>query len=157
MDHVSKPQHGGLRQFKSLIWLNLDGNRIYKMHKHSLPLTLQTASISHNLIENFPLDIITNLPHLQWLYLRGNHIKVIPEHTFGRKLWLEKIDLGENYLRGFSKFPFNGSVYIRDLNLAFNDMKIISDHSFTGLYNYFKKTNSVVLLYFLWNFGANFK
>ncbi|CAH0547546.1 unnamed protein product [Brassicogethes aeneus] len=131
-DHISKNLHG-LRQFKSLIWLNLDGNRIYKIHKHSLPLTLQTASISHNLIENFPLDIIATLPHLQWLYLRGNHIKTIPEHTFNRKLWLEKIDLGENYLKTLPRNPFNNSVYIRDLNLALNDFRTLTANSFSGL------------------------
>lgn len=140
-DHISKNQHG-LRQFKSLIWLNLDGNRIYKIHKHSLPLTLQTASISHNLIENFPLDIITALPHLQWLYLRGNHIKTIPEHTFARKLWLEKIDLGENYLKTIPRFPFNNSVCIRDLNLAFNDFRMLSAETFSGL-----QTGRIILSY----------
>ncbi|KAJ8915740.1 hypothetical protein NQ315_004552 [Exocentrus adspersus] len=140
-DHISKNQHG-LRQFKSLIWLNLDGNRIYKIHKHSLPLTLQTASISHNLIENFPVDIIAALPHLQWLYLRGNHIKSIPEHTFARKLWLEKIDLGENYLKTIPRFPFNNSVYIRDLNLAFNDFRMLSAESFSGL-----QTGRIILSY----------
>lgn len=131
-EHISKNLHG-LRTFKSLIWLNLDGNRIYKIHKHSLPLTLQTASISHNMIENFPLEIVASLPHLQWLYLRGNHIKTIPEHTFTRKLWLEKIDLGENYLKTLPRNPFNGSVYIRDLNLAFNDFRSLTPDSFGGL------------------------
>nr|XP_015833364.1 PREDICTED: chaoptin isoform X2 [Tribolium castaneum]XP_015833366.1 PREDICTED: chaoptin isoform X2 [Tribolium castaneum]XP_015833367.1 PREDICTED: chaoptin isoform X2 [Tribolium castaneum]XP_015833368.1 PREDICTED: chaoptin isoform X2 [Tribolium castaneum]XP_015833369.1 PREDICTED: chaoptin isoform X2 [Tribolium castaneum] len=131
-DHSSKVSHG-LREFKSLIWVNLDGNRMYKIHKHSLPLTLQTASISHNLIENFPLEIVSGLPHLQWLYLRGNHIKTIPEHTFARKVWLEKIDLGENYLKSLPRSPFNSSVYIRDLNLAFNDFKTLSSQSFAGL------------------------
>ncbi|KAJ8947571.1 hypothetical protein NQ318_010083 [Aromia moschata] len=140
-EHAAKNQHG-LRQFKSLIWLNLDGNRIYKIHKHSLPLTLQTASVSHNLIENFPLDIVASLPHLQWLYLRGNHIKSIPEHTFPRKLWLEKIDLGENYLKTLPRSPFNNSVYIRDLNLAFNDFRMLTADSFAGL-----QTGRIILSY----------
>lgn len=131
-EHPSKNAHG-LRQFKSLIWLNLDGNRISKIHKHSLPLSLQTVSISHNFIENFPVEIISTLPRLQWLYLRGNHIKVIPEHTFVGKLWIEKIDLGENYLKSLSRLPFNNSVYIRDLNLAFNDIKTLTAECFSGL------------------------
>ncbi|XP_065162337.1 chaoptin-like isoform X2 [Atheta coriaria] len=131
-EHLSKSHHG-LRQFKSLIWLNVDGNRISKVHKHSLPASLQTVSLSHNLIENFPVEIIAGSSHLQWLYLRGNHIKTLPDHTFVRKLWLEKIDLGENYLKSLPKLPFNNSIYIRDLNLAFNDIKTIGSESFAGL------------------------
>jgi Leucine-rich repeat (LRR) protein len=131
-DHISKPSHG-LRQFKSLIWLNLDGNRISKIHKHSLPAALQTASVSHNLLESFPHEIVGSLPHLQWLYLRGNHIRTLPQHSFGRKLWLEKIDLGENHLKSLPRFPFNNTVYIRDLNLAFNDFKTLGDEGFAGL------------------------
>ncbi|XP_045462991.1 chaoptin-like isoform X2 [Harmonia axyridis] len=129
---VSKNSHG-LRQFKSLIWVNLDGNKIYKTHKHSLPLTLQTISISHNLIESFPVDIISTLPNLQWLYLRGNHIKSIPDHTFPKKLWVEKIDLGENELSELPNAIFNQSINIRDLNLAFNDFKTLQAGSFEGL------------------------
>ncbi|XP_060524524.1 chaoptin [Cylas formicarius] len=125
--------HAGLRQLKGLIWLNLDGNRIHKIHKHALPPALQTVSVSHNLIENFPLDIIATIPHLQWLYLRGNQIRTIPEHTFARKLWLEKIDLSENHVKALPRKPFNNSIYIRDLNMASNDFTTITDDSFAGL------------------------
>ncbi|VEN50914.1 unnamed protein product, partial [Callosobruchus maculatus] len=132
-DRTSSRNQHDLHQFKSLIWLNLDGNRIYRIHKRSLPLTLQTVSVSHNLLEYFPLDIVATLPHLQWLYLRGNHIKSLPEHTFSKKLWLEKIDLGENYLKTLPKSPFNSSVNVRDLNLAFNDFRMLTAESFSGL------------------------
>ncbi|KAF7278687.1 hypothetical protein GWI33_008096 [Rhynchophorus ferrugineus] len=132
---VSSPHisHTGLRQLKALIWLNLDGNRIHKIHKHSLPAALQTVSISHNLIENFPLDIISTIPRLQWLYLRGNHIKTIPEHTFPKKLWVQKIDLSENFLKTLPSAPFNNSIYIKDLNLAMNDFTAVTAASFSGL------------------------
>lgn len=131
-DHLSKNLHG-LHQFKSLIWLNLDGNRITKIHRHSLPSGLQTFSVSHNFIENFPVEIISSLAHLQWLYLRGNHIKVVPEYTFPGKRWIEKIDLGENYLKTLPRAPFNNSAYVRDLNLAFNDIKTLTAECFSGL------------------------
>lgn len=131
LDHASRMH--GLRQFKTLIWLNLDSNRISRVHKHSLPPGLQTLSISHNLLENFPIEVVASLPHLQWLYLRGNHITLLPEHTFQRKLWLEKIDLSENSLRTLPRKPFNNSVYVRDLNLAFNNIQILSAESLAGL------------------------
>ncbi|KAL3285423.1 hypothetical protein HHI36_019525 [Cryptolaemus montrouzieri] len=131
-ERISKNFHG-LRQFKSLIWINLDGNRIYRIHKHSLPVTLKTISISHNIVENFPIDIITTMPDLQWLYLRGNHIRTIPEHTFTKRLWIEKIDLGENNLRELPTPLFNNSVSIRDLNLAFNNFQTLKGGTFTGL------------------------
>ncbi|KAG5874642.1 hypothetical protein JTB14_001995 [Gonioctena quinquepunctata] len=140
-DHTSKTRHG-LNQFKSLIWLNLDGNRIHKIHKQSLPTALQTASISHNLIELFPSELVSNLPHLQWLYLRGNHIKSIPDYTFPRRLWMEKIDLGENFLKFLPRFPFNNSICIRDMNLAHNDFRTLTSESFAGL-----ETRRIILSY----------
>lgn len=84
-------------------------------------------------MENFPAEIISTLPHLQWLYLRGNHIRTIPEHTFPGKLWVEKVDLGENYIKILPRVPFNNSVYVRDLNLAFNDLKTLTAECFSGL------------------------
>lgn len=132
-DAEHMPRTHGLRHFKQLIWLNLDSNRITKVHKHSFPPGLQTLSVSYNLLENFPLEVITGLPHLQWLYLRGNHITFLPEHTFHRKLRLEKIDLSENALKTLPRTPFNNSVYVRDLNLAFNNIRILSTESFQGL------------------------
>ncbi|KAG5880820.1 hypothetical protein JTB14_019464 [Gonioctena quinquepunctata] len=131
-DHNLKKQHS-LQQFKSLIWLKLDGNRIHKIHERSFPITLKTASLSHNLLDAFPLEIIETCSHLQWLYLRGNHIRTLPIYTSPRKLWLEKIDLGENYLDSLPKFLFNKSISIRDLNLAFNDFTTLTADSFSGL------------------------
>ncbi|CAG9824366.1 unnamed protein product [Phaedon cochleariae] len=130
-NHNPKNSHT-LQQFKSLIWLNLDGNRIHKIHERSLPLTLKTISISHNLLDRFPLELINSV-HLQWLYLRGNHIETLPRYTSSRKLWLEKIDLGENYLEALPRHPFNKSVCIRDFNLAHNDFKTVTADSFSGL------------------------
>ncbi|KAF5270788.1 hypothetical protein FQA39_LY18871 [Lamprigera yunnana] len=123
----------GFHQFKSLVWLNLDGNKLSKIYKHSLPVSLQTLSVSHNLIENFPLDSILTLPRLQWLYLRGNHIESLPDHKFESKLRLEKIDLGENDLRTLPRLLFNTSVYVRDLNLAFNDLNGLIAETFLGV------------------------
>ncbi|CAH1119390.1 unnamed protein product [Phaedon cochleariae] len=131
-DLSSKKSHG-LRQLKSLIWLNLDGNRIYNLQKLSLPATLQTASLSHNLIDIFPTHILSSLPQLQWLYLRGNHIKTLPDHTFSKRLWIEKIDLAENFLKVLPRSPFNNSVRVRDLNLAHNDFRMLTAESFNGL------------------------
>ncbi|KAK5650149.1 hypothetical protein RI129_001178 [Pyrocoelia pectoralis] len=123
----------GFHQFKSLVWLNLDGNKLSKIYKHSLPISLQTLSVSHNLIENFPLDSILSLPRLQWLYLRGNHIESLPDHKFDSKLRLEKIDLGENDLKTLPRLLFNTSVYVRDLNLAFNDLNGLIAETFLGV------------------------
>lgn len=139
---ISKNQYT-LRQFKFLDWLNLDGNRIYKIHKSSLPQTLQTLSLSHNLIENFPFDIVFSAPRLQWIYIRGNHIRTIPQILmFSRKMWLEKLDLGENYIKKMPEWPFNNSLYIRELNLAMNDFQSLPDYTFAGL-----RTGKVILSY----------
>lgn len=142
IDYNNHKNQLGLYQFKELSWLNLDGNMISKIQRNSLPQNLQTLSVSHNFLQSFPLDSISSLPHLQWLYLRGNDIKSIPEHVFTNKMWIEKADLAENYLRTLPKFPFNNSVYIRDLNLAFNDLKTLTSDCFSGL-----KSGRVILSY----------
>lgn len=139
---ISKNQYT-LREFKFLDWLNLDGNRIHKIHKNSLPQTLQTLSFSNNLIENFPFDIVFNAPRLQWIYLRGNHIRSIPQiMTFSRKMWLEKLDLSDNYIKRMPEWPFNNSFYIRELSLAINDFQTIPDYSFAEL-----RTGKIILSY----------
>ncbi|CAH1126142.1 unnamed protein product [Ceutorhynchus assimilis] len=125
--------HTGIKQLKSLTWLNADANRIHKIHKHSLPSSLKTVSFSYNLIENFPLDIIATMPHLEWLYLRGNHIKSIPDYTFSRKFWIQKIDLNQNYLKAFPARPFNSSIFVRDVFLGMNEFEVITANSFLGL------------------------
>ncbi|XP_050296356.1 chaoptin-like isoform X2 [Anthonomus grandis grandis] len=125
--------HSGIRQLKYLTWLNADANRIHKIHKHSLPASLKTVSLSYNLIENFPLDVIASMPHLEWLYLRGNHIKTIPDYTFAKKFWIQKIDLNQNYLKYLPTKPFNGSIFVRDMFLGSNEFETVTTNSFEGL------------------------
>ncbi|XP_066260002.1 chaoptin isoform X1 [Euwallacea similis] len=132
-DTSSHNSHNGLRQLKSLTWLNADANKIHKIHKHSLPSSLKTVSFSYNLIENFPLDIISAMPRLEWLYLRGNHIKTIPEHTFEKKFYIQKIDLDQNFLKTLPVRPFNSSIFVRDVFLGMNDFQTITTGSFSGL------------------------
>lgn len=133
MDYNNHKTQHGLYQFKALSWLNLDGNMISKIHRSSLPQNLQTLSVSHNFLQYFPSDSISTLQHLQWLYLRGNNIKSLPDYVFPKKMWIEKADLAENYLRTLPRFPFNNTVYVRDLNLAFNDLKTLTTDCFSGL------------------------
>ncbi|XP_072401202.1 uncharacterized protein [Diabrotica undecimpunctata] len=137
-----KQSQQSLRQFKSLIWLNLDGNRIFEIHKHSLPICLKTASLSYNLLHVFPIELIATSPYLQWLYLRGNHIKLIPQYTLPTMLYLEKIDLAENFISTLPAYLFNNSLNIRDINLAFNDFRMLTDNCFSGL-----NTGRIILSY----------
>ncbi|XP_057660617.1 chaoptin-like [Diorhabda carinulata] len=131
-----------LRQFKSLIWLNLDGNRILDIPKNSLPSCLKTASLSYNLIQHFPSEVIAHSPFLQWLYLRGNHIRLIPQYTFPNLVYMEKIDLAENFISTLPPYVFNNSLHIRDINLAFNDFRMLTDNCFSGL-----NTGRIILSY----------
>ncbi|XP_018322078.1 chaoptin-like [Agrilus planipennis] len=129
-EHSLQGAHG-LRQLKSLIWLNLDGNRISTVHRHALPPFLQTLSLSYNQLDAFPSEILTR--DLKWLYLRGNAIETFPEHKLQHVRWLEKIDLRENTLTTIPSAPFNSSVRIRDLNLAYNNIKSLTAETFAGL------------------------
>ncbi|CAG9855606.1 unnamed protein product [Phyllotreta striolata] len=131
--HSNSKNRQGLWHFRSLIWLNLDGNRIHSIENGSLPTCLKTASLSYNLLADFPVDLVAASPHLQWLYLRGNHIRLIPQCTFGRMAYLEKLDLAENYISTLPGYLFNNSLKIRDVNLAFNDFRMLTDNCFAGL------------------------
>lgn len=129
-------------RLKSLIWLNLDGNKIVALEKGALPENLRTLSVSRNFLQKFPSESLSSLRRLQWLYLRGNEIEEIPEGLVTEKMRIEKADLAENHLKVVPQRPFNYSVCIRDLNLAFNDLKVLTSHSFAGL-----QTGRIILSY----------
>ncbi|KAG8232838.1 hypothetical protein J437_LFUL010946 [Ladona fulva] len=115
-----------------LAWLNVDSNQLTDLPQ--LPPSLQTLSASHNLLERFPSQAIAPLKMLSWLYLRGNHIDSLPDSPLDPNIRhrLDKLDLGENFLRSLPSPMFNGSVVVRDLNLDGNHLRTIPAQAFRG-------------------------
>uniref|UniRef100_A0A6P7FU58 Chaoptin-like n=1 Tax=Diabrotica virgifera virgifera TaxID=50390 RepID=A0A6P7FU58_DIAVI len=155
---------GTFRALLNLETVLLSNNKIRNIEKQSfsdLP-KLNTVILSHNRLSDIRRDAFTNLqaigkiilsykssfqliatsPYLQWLYLRGNHIKLIPQYTLPTMLYLEKIDLAENFISTLPAYLFNNSINIRDINLAFNDFRMLTDNCFSGL-----NTGRIILSY----------
>ncbi|KAL1132624.1 hypothetical protein AAG570_010576 [Ranatra chinensis] len=115
-----------------LAWLNLENNYITNVEANSVPFTLKTLSLSHNLLTGVPFDLMDNLKDLNALFLRGNYIETIPSNKFTTKKVLEKLDLGDNSIKTVMNI-FSGSLIVKDLNLDSNGIKMIPANSFKGL------------------------
>ncbi|XP_073983632.1 uncharacterized protein isoform X2 [Rhodnius prolixus] len=122
-----------LSHFRRLTSVSLDRNKIIKLESDSLPPTIQTLSASHNLLKSFPIELIDNLHSVQWIYLRDNYIDHIPAYNFRNFKNLDKLDLGDNFLKEINRNTLNGSVTIKDLNLDYNYFKTLPEYMFKGL------------------------
>jgi len=88
----------GLPGFRRLATLDLDRNRIRSIDSGSLPTSLRTVSAAHNLIAEFPSSVVSELPHLSALSLRGNLIKNLPSSGRVRRT-LDHLDLADNLIQ----------------------------------------------------------
>ncbi|XP_076032645.1 chaoptin [Oratosquilla oratoria] len=118
---------------RRLLWLNLESNNILKLESDSLSKSIQTLGLSHNLLYSFPSDAISNIHPLSWLFLRGNLIDRLPEGGFAVKKILDRLDLGENFIRFIPDNLFNNTLTVRDLHLDFNLLTELQDEAFKGL------------------------
>lgn len=122
-----------LAQCEKLSWLNLDSNKLRTIDPQSLPLSLQTLSVSHNMLTRFPSDVVDALPELAWLYLRDNHISHLVSLSFKLRKRFDTLDLGDNGIKTIPMNLFNGSVTIRDLKLDQNYITGLPQQAFKGL------------------------
>ncbi|KAJ8874122.1 hypothetical protein PR048_024963 [Dryococelus australis] len=118
---------------RRLAWLNLDGNKLTSLEPGTLPLTLQTLSVSRNLLMKFPAETLDGMHNLAWLSLRGNYIETVPGYNFPHKKHLDKLDLGENVIEVLSSTMFNNSLTVDDFNLDYNFIKSIPPQAFGGM------------------------
>ncbi|XP_071533425.1 uncharacterized protein [Panulirus ornatus] len=130
VDHV--PQDVFSR-CKRLLWLNLDDNNILVLERDSLSRNIQTLSLNHNLLTGFPSEAVSSIRDLTWLFLRGNLLDRLPDTGFLVQKKLDKLDLGENFIRFIPNNLFNGSLTVRDLHLDFNLLTEIQDKAFQNL------------------------
>ncbi|XP_047469149.1 chaoptin-like [Penaeus chinensis] len=130
VDHVPREVFSRCRR---LIWLNLDVNNILTLERESLPKSIQTLSLNHNLLSGFPSEAVSNIQELTWLFLRGNLLDRLPDTGFTLPKKLDKLDLGENFIRFIPNNLFNNTVTARDLHLDFNLLTEIQDEAFKGL------------------------
>ncbi|KAJ8681551.1 hypothetical protein QAD02_017343 [Eretmocerus hayati] len=113
--------------FRSLVWLNLDGNNLEQLDEESLPPNLQTLSLNGNLLKAFPASL-ARLGDLVWLYLRANDIRHLEFPDFAGD-GLEMVDLSENSIQSISYAtldPPDKRILIEDLNLSGNRLTTLS-------------------------------
>ncbi|KAG7172303.1 Chaoptin-like 1 [Homarus americanus] len=130
VDHVPRDVFS---RCKRLLWLNLDDNNILALERDSLSRNIQTLSLNHNLLTGFPSEAVSSIRDLTWLFLRGNLLDRLPDTGFIVQKKLDKLDLGENFIRFIPNNLFNGSLTVRDLHLDFNLLTEIQDSAFQGL------------------------
>ncbi|KAK0079520.1 hypothetical protein PV325_001105 [Microctonus aethiopoides] len=121
-----------LSHFNKLVWLNLDGNNIQNIQDFVLPLNIRTLSLNNNLLTSFPVAI-KNLELLNWLYLRGNSIKILEIPNL-KSPSLELIDISDNIIESIRFLTSsNSTLYIKDLNMSNNKITTISADVFKYL------------------------
>lgn len=141
--------------------LNLAHNRITAMRRQSFQglMNLQELDLSHNAIETIQIEQFSNLLQLRYLRLNNNQIKALPRELF-LNTRIEFLDLSNNYLtvwpiNSFSDVGFTlrtvhlnhnlleyldstmfmNSLYLSELHLSENQIKILPDNTFSTLHN----------------------
>ncbi|CAG0916955.1 unnamed protein product [Notodromas monacha] len=126
----------------SLTWLNLDSNGLgdESMSTDLFPKSLSILFLANNILQEFPINVMTELPNLMWLYLRGNHVRYLPSSmpwaTNGavKRHW-DKLDVSENFL---PELPANGSLFggsvtVNDFYADHNWFSEVPSRAFLGM------------------------
>ncbi|MCL4120525.1 UNVERIFIED_CONTAM: hypothetical protein GTU68_060319 [Idotea baltica] len=130
LDGVPKNVFG---DFRRLLWINLEDNNIIRVHRGAFPENIQTLNLDHNLLSGFPSEAIDSIKTLSWLMLRGNLLDRLPNTGFRVPKILDKLDIGENFIRFIPDKLFNETLAVRDLYLDFNLLTEIQDEAFKGI------------------------
>lgn len=81
---------------------------------------LQQLDVSHNVLNTFSDDIITNLTHLHTVDLSNNRVNSLSSHTFATNLNLTTVNIHSNYLKTLEDGVFNSTTYLKVLTLHNN-------------------------------------
>ena len=110
-----------LSNLDSLVYLNLEGNRIKKIDSLTKNFKLKYLSLKNNqIVDVNPLKDMKNIDNL---ILSNNMIKFIDRNFLSQNDIINYIDLSNNQLKLFEPFGLNTVVY---LNLSFNKLKNMS-------------------------------
>ncbi|XP_077988732.1 leucine-rich repeat serine/threonine-protein kinase 2-like [Glandiceps talaboti] len=94
--------------------------------------TIEKLDLSHNSLEDFPVELAKALPNLQQLYLQMNKFVVFPAHLINIGS-LQLLDMSNNKIKDASQSPDKTSFSLRELNISNNDLAVIpswiSDHA----------------------------
>ncbi|XP_062706182.1 chaoptin isoform X2 [Aedes albopictus] len=158
--------------------LNLAHNNISSLRRRSFAglVNLQEFDLSHNKIEVLQIEQFSPLKKLRLLKLNNNRLRAVPRDAFLNTriefldlsnnlfaAWqatafadigftLRSIQFSNNLLEFLDEYMFTSTQYLLELNLSYNQIKLIPDNSFANL-------NNLTILDLSWNpfININFK
>ncbi|EAT47663.2 AAEL001240-PA, partial [Aedes aegypti] len=158
--------------------LNLAHNNISSLRRRSFAglVNLQEFDLSHNKIEVLQIEQFSPLKKLRLLKLNNNRLRAVPRDAFLNTriefldlsnnlfaAWqatafadigftLRSIQFSNNLLEFLDEYMFTSTQYLLELNLSYNQIKLIPDNSFANL-------NNLTILDLSWNpfITINFK
>lgn len=160
-NNISVLGNHALGDFPVLEVLNMAHNRISTMRRQSFQglMNLQELDLGHNQIETIQIEQFSNLLQLRYLRLDNNQIKALPRELF-LNTRIEFLDLSNNFLtvwpvNSFSDVGFTlrtvhmnhnlleyldstmfmNTLYLSELHLSENQIKILPDNTFSTLHN----------------------
>uniref|UniRef100_A0A336MLY2 CSON003104 protein n=1 Tax=Culicoides sonorensis TaxID=179676 RepID=A0A336MLY2_CULSO len=141
--------------------LNLANNSIHSLRRRSFQglSNLQELDLSMNEIEMLQIEQFSNLGKLRVLNLSYNKLRTIPKNAFYNTrierldlsfnniglfpvgalseigFTLRALDIQNNQIESIDSTMFQNTQFLLDLNLASNQIKILSDNAFASLNN----------------------
>ncbi|KAG8199166.1 hypothetical protein JTE90_015997 [Oedothorax gibbosus] len=119
-------------------YIFLRKNTIKKISKdffESSRETLKRIEIIHNDVEKFPFKDLSSFPMLQYINLKYNSIKSIPDEAFGTILndKIKQIDLSFNKINHVGSNSFKFLSKLEKLDLRYNKLTVINNMAFATL------------------------
>uniref|UniRef100_A0A0K2T2M9 Tolllike receptor 6 [Tribolium castaneum] n=1 Tax=Lepeophtheirus salmonis TaxID=72036 RepID=A0A0K2T2M9_LEPSM len=97
-------------------------------------VNLKLLDLSNNVIENLPLNFVSESYLLEEIILSNNSILYLPDEVFNNQSSLTTLDLSGNRLQSISSKVFSGcGMRLKKLDLSYNDLKGLSSNAFLEL------------------------
>ncbi|XP_054721768.1 leucine-rich repeat-containing G-protein coupled receptor 6-like [Uloborus diversus] len=98
--------------------------------------SLKRIEIIHNDVEKFPFKELSSFPKLEYINLKYNSIKNIPDEAFGKVLnhKIKQIDLSFNKINHIGSNAFKYLAKLEKLDLRFNKLTVINNLAFSTLH-----------------------
>ncbi|CAB4068805.1 unnamed protein product [Lepeophtheirus salmonis] len=116
-------------------------------------VNLKLLDLSNNVIENLPLNFVSESYLLEEIILSNNSILYLPDEVFNNQSSLTTLDLSGNRLQSISSKVFSGcGMRLKKLDLSYNDLKESSIISISN--NQIKELGALSMRH-LWRFQAD--
>ncbi|GIY66873.1 hypothetical protein CDAR_476592 [Caerostris darwini] len=98
--------------------------------------TLKRIEIIHNDVEKFPFEELSSFSKLEYINLKYNSIKRIPDEAFGRVVndKIKQIDLSFNKINHIGSNAFKYLTKLEKIDLRYNKLTVINNLAFSALY-----------------------